>query len=112
MGTASACAGGGGALRSRHWKPLPPRHEAAALASGQVAEAMHLRTIAPGTAALDARCRRACAMSDPFFHGVRLSHPEKVLYSEQGTTKRALAEYYEAVANVMLPHVVNRPISL
>jgi bifunctional non-homologous end joining protein LigD len=51
-------------------------------------------------------------MSDPAFHGVTLSHPEKVLYPEQGITKRALAEYYEAVAEWMLPHVVNRPISL
>jgi bifunctional non-homologous end joining protein LigD len=51
-------------------------------------------------------------MSDAVFHGVTLSHPEKVLYPEQGITKRALAEYYEAVAKWMLPHVVNRPISL
>ena len=51
-------------------------------------------------------------MSDPVFHGVRLSHPEKVLYPEQGITKLALAEYYDAVADWMLPHVVNRPISL
>jgi bifunctional non-homologous end joining protein LigD len=51
-------------------------------------------------------------MTDPVFHGVRLSHPEKVLYPEQGITKRALAEYYDAVAKWILPHVVNRPISL
>jgi bifunctional non-homologous end joining protein LigD len=51
-------------------------------------------------------------MSDPAFHGVTLSHPQKVLYPEQGITKLALAEYYEAVAEWMLPHVVNRPISL
>jgi len=51
-------------------------------------------------------------MSETAFHGVRLSHPEKVLYPEQGITKLALAEYYKAVAEWMLPHVVNRPISL
>ncbi|HEX3651537.1 MAG TPA: non-homologous end-joining DNA ligase [Rhizomicrobium sp.] len=51
-------------------------------------------------------------MSDLVFRGVRLSHPEKVLYPEQGITKRAMAEYYEGVADWMLPHVVNRPISL
>ena len=44
--------------------------------------------------------------------GVRLTSPDKVLYPEQGTTKRALAEYYLAVAPFMLPHVANRPISL
>src|SRR3954449_7169088 len=51
-------------------------------------------------------------MSDPVFHNVRLSSPEKVLYPEQGITKRALAEYYDSVADWMLPHLVNRPISL
>lgn len=44
--------------------------------------------------------------------GVRVSNPNKVLYPEQGITKRALAEYYEAIAGWILPHVRNRPISL
>lgn len=35
--------------------------------------------------------------------GVRLTHPDKLLYPEQGITKRALAEYYLAVAEWMLP---------
>jgi bifunctional non-homologous end joining protein LigD len=44
--------------------------------------------------------------------GVRLSNPEKVLYPEQGITKHALADYYLGVADLMLPHVRLRPISL
>jgi bifunctional non-homologous end joining protein LigD len=44
--------------------------------------------------------------------GVRVSHPDKVLYPEQGITKRDLADYYVAVAPFMLPHVVRRPITL
>ena len=32
-------------------------------------------------------------------HTVNLTHPDKVLYPEQGITKLALAEYYEAVAD-------------
>jgi bifunctional non-homologous end joining protein LigD len=44
--------------------------------------------------------------------GVRLTSPDKVLYPEQGITKRALADYYLAVADVMLPHVAERPITL
>jgi bifunctional non-homologous end joining protein LigD len=44
--------------------------------------------------------------------GVRLTSPDKVLYPEQGITKRALAEYYLAVAVAMLPHVARRPITL
>lgn len=44
--------------------------------------------------------------------GVRLTSPDKVLYSEQNVTKRALAEYYVGIADVMLPHVKDRPITL
>jgi bifunctional non-homologous end joining protein LigD len=44
--------------------------------------------------------------------GVRLSHPEKVLYREAGYTKLDLAHYYEHVARWMLPHVENRLLSL
>ncbi|ESR23857.1 non-homologous end-joining DNA ligase [Lutibaculum baratangense] len=44
--------------------------------------------------------------------GVRLTSPEKVLYPDQGVTKRALAEYYVEIAGVMLPHVKDRPITL
>ena len=43
---------------------------------------------------------------------VRITSPDKVLYPEQGITKRALAEYYLAVADAMLPHVARRPITL
>lgn len=44
--------------------------------------------------------------------GVRLTSPDKVLFPEQGITKHELADYYMAVAEVMLPHVRNRPITL
>jgi bifunctional non-homologous end joining protein LigD len=44
--------------------------------------------------------------------GVTISHPDRVLYPEQDVTKRDLAEYYEAVAEWMLPHVVGRPVVL
>ena len=44
--------------------------------------------------------------------GILISHPDKVLYPDQGITKRELAEYYEAVAEWMLPHMTNRPLSL
>jgi bifunctional non-homologous end joining protein LigD len=41
-----------------------------------------------------------------------LTNPDKVLYPEQGITKRELLEYYELVAERMLPHVRNRPLTL
>ena len=44
--------------------------------------------------------------------GVRLSNPDKVLYPEQGITKGQLADYYVAVADRMLPHVAERPVTM
>jgi len=44
--------------------------------------------------------------------GVTLTHPDRVLYPEQGITKRELAEYYEKIADWILPHVSGRPLTL
>jgi bifunctional non-homologous end joining protein LigD len=44
--------------------------------------------------------------------GVRLTHPERTLFEDAGLTKEALADYFLAVAEWMLPHVAGRPLSL
>ena len=41
-----------------------------------------------------------------------ITHPDKVLDRESGVTKRELADYYNAVADNLLPHIANRPISV
>ena len=41
-----------------------------------------------------------------------ITHPEKVLFPDDGITKGELAAYYEAIAPVMLPHVANRPVTM
>jgi len=41
-----------------------------------------------------------------------ITHPDKVLYPEQGITKQELLDYYALVAERMLPHVANRPLTL
>jgi bifunctional non-homologous end joining protein LigD len=46
------------------------------------------------------------------FEGVRLTHPERVLYADRGITKLALAQYYAAVKDWALPQLANRPLSL
>ncbi len=43
---------------------------------------------------------------------IRLSHANKVLDETSGVTKQALAEYYLAVADAMLPYVKGRPLTL
>lgn len=42
----------------------------------------------------------------------KLSSPDKLLFPADGITKADLAAYYERVADWMLPHVKNRPLSL
>ena len=44
--------------------------------------------------------------------GVKLTHPDRVLYPEQGITKRELALYFEQIADWILPHVAGRPLTL
>jgi bifunctional non-homologous end joining protein LigD len=41
-----------------------------------------------------------------------ITHPDKVLFPDQGITKRELAAYYEAIAPLMLPHIRGRPITM
>lgn len=41
-----------------------------------------------------------------------ITHPEKVLFPDDGITKGDLADYYEAVGPVMLPHLRGRPITM
>ncbi len=44
--------------------------------------------------------------------GVAISNPDRIVYPELGVTKLDVARHFEAVADRMLPHVRNRPLSL
>ena len=41
-----------------------------------------------------------------------ITHPEKVLFPDDGITKGDLAEYYETLAPVILPHLRGRPVTM
>jgi bifunctional non-homologous end joining protein LigD len=41
-----------------------------------------------------------------------ITHPEKVLFPDDGITKGDLAAYYEAMARVILPHLRGRPVTM
>src|SRR5690349_3231900 len=41
-----------------------------------------------------------------------ISHPDKVLFPHDGITKGDLADYYQAIASVMVPHVRGRPVTM
>ena len=44
--------------------------------------------------------------------GVRVTHPDRVFYPDQKVTKRDLIAHYLSIADRILPHVAERPLSL
>jgi bifunctional non-homologous end joining protein LigD len=72
-----------------------------------LAPALEAATAAPTAAARTTRSAMADGVA-----GVRLSHPDRVLWPDLGITKAELARYYEAVAEWMLPHLEGRPLTL
>jgi bifunctional non-homologous end joining protein LigD len=43
---------------------------------------------------------------------VEITRPEKVLFPNDGITKRELVEYYQHIAPAMLPHLRGRPVAM
>ncbi|HEY8152248.1 MAG TPA: DNA ligase, partial [Vicinamibacteria bacterium] len=43
---------------------------------------------------------------------VLITHPDKVMFPDDGITKGELAAYYEAIAPVMVPHMRARPVTM
>jgi bifunctional non-homologous end joining protein LigD len=41
-----------------------------------------------------------------------ITHPEKVLFPDDGITKGELASYYEMIAPLMVPHIRARPVTM
>jgi bifunctional non-homologous end joining protein LigD len=44
--------------------------------------------------------------------GVPLTHPDRVLWEDQEVTKQELAAFYVAIADWLLPHLIDRPLTL
>ncbi len=62
-----------------------------------------------GRAATAAKSRSDRAQSST---GLSISHPDKILDESSHLTKLQLVEYYDAVADHLLPHIANRPLSI
>jgi bifunctional non-homologous end joining protein LigD len=55
---------------------------------------------------------RAASASRPQICGVGISHPDRVIYPALDFTKLDLARYCAEVADSMLPHLIDRPLTL
>jgi bifunctional non-homologous end joining protein LigD len=45
-------------------------------------------------------------------HEIKITHPDKLLFPEDGISKKDLADYYMRAAPTMLPYMKGRPISM
>jgi bifunctional non-homologous end joining protein LigD len=52
------------------------------------------------------------AAAETIVAGIRLSHPDRLIYPELGLSKAALARYYERIGDWIVPHVAGRPLTL
>ena len=48
----------------------------------------------------------------PALKNLRITHPERVIDTSSGVTKKRLIEYYASVAQLILPHLKARPVAL
>jgi bifunctional non-homologous end joining protein LigD len=65
------------------------------------------------TRAAERPCRKAVAPdARPEVAGILISHPDRLIYPDQGISKLQLARYYESIADRIVPHVKGRPLTL
>jgi DNA ligase D len=51
-------------------------------------------------------------MSDEVRHGVKLTNLDEPLFEDAGVAKRDLVDYLDAIADRMVPHLADRPLSV
>jgi len=54
----------------------------------------------------------AASVAAPRASSIKVTNPERVIDPSTGLTKLALVRYYESIAERILPHLVDRPVSL
>jgi bifunctional non-homologous end joining protein LigD len=67
------------------------------------------KTAKPAKPASKAKAAKA---GDVQVAGVPLTHPDRVLWEDQGLTKQELAEFYLDIGEWLLPHLADRPLTL
>jgi bifunctional non-homologous end joining protein LigD len=88
-------------------RPAKKKRAARAKATGAAAAAR--KAIARKT---PSRAAEAEPDGEDRIAGIRISHPDRVVYPEDGFTKLDVARHYELVSSWMLPQIVDRPLTL
>jgi bifunctional non-homologous end joining protein LigD len=92
----------------REDKPARSVTRESALPAGKAAKA----AAADDPAAPEPGSKNPMRKSVEKIEGVAISHPDRIIWPDLGITKRQLIEYYAAIADWILPHIANRPLSL
>ena len=58
-----------------------------------------------GTSSRAKRAPERTTAGDPMIAGVRVSHPDRVIFPDAGLTKLDLVRYYHSVSRWILPHL-------
>ncbi len=110
---------GSGSLRQASFKALREDKPAEEVVQEKPAPAKNAKKAEPKAAAKStkiAAARSAPSGGPDTIMGVRLSHPDKVLWPADGAEpahdKRDLALYFEAMATAIMPHIEGRPCSI
>jgi bifunctional non-homologous end joining protein LigD len=82
------------------------RRELPAATGAATEEAMN-----EGPATKPKRQRRSAAKTEPEVAGVRITHPERLLFPGSDLTKLDLARYFEAAWPYLEPHLAGRPLA-
>lgn len=106
--------GNQGLLRQPSLKGLRPDKRAADLRSSdrdaaerKVPERSRRMVKSKGT-----RAGRHSGVDDGAADGIELTHPDRVVYPDTGTTKQDVADYYDTVMEWLLPEISGRPLSI
>jgi bifunctional non-homologous end joining protein LigD len=94
---------------TREGPTVAPRPKHASAKSKSPAAATHRTATAQKASLTRTKSAKPDAKPSP---NIRLTHPDKVLDPQSGLTKQQLADYYLAIAERMLPHIADRPLSL
>ena len=58
------------------------------------------------------KAKRTVAQGDLVLHGVRITHPDRIVFEEGSITKGDVARYYAAAAPLLLQEITRRPITV
>ena len=61
---------------------------------------------------LDPVTRATLDPEESMVMGIEITHPDRIVFPEDGVTKLEVARYYERVGEFILPHLAGRPLAL